>query len=335
MITRRGFFVVLGSLAAAGAARGGLRPPAARAQPASHRARVVAFTGVRVQELGESLRQGLRDVGYEDGRNLSLEWRYDEGTEDRTGALAALAGEIVRSRPDAIVVGASEARLRAVRDATAAIPIVFIALDFDPVAHGYVASLARPGRNLTGLFVRQPELAAKRMEVLHEALPRARRVAVLWDSFSADQWRAAEGAGRPLGLQLQAVELRAQPYDLAEAFRAAERGRAEALLVSASPAFYRERGRLAELGTAHRVAVVGPASEFADAGALLSYGIDQREVLRHAAVYLGKLLRGSRPADLPVEQPTTFDLIVNLKTASALGIAVPPAVLLRATRAID
>jgi putative tryptophan/tyrosine transport system substrate-binding protein len=210
-----------------------------------------------------------------------------------------------------------------------------IALDFDPLARGYVASLARPGGNITGLFVRQPELAAKRVELLKAALPGARRVAVFWDTFSADQLLETERVGRALGLQLQPVELRTRPYDFAAAFETAARGRAEAVLSSTSPALYGGRVRIAELAVRYHLPVIGPFRQFAEVGALLTFGVNLFEMNRYAATYVDKIVKGAKPADLPVEQPTKFELVVNLKAAKALGLTIPQSVLVRADEVIQ
>ena len=283
-------------------------------------------------DLIASFLRGLRDLGYEEGQNLTLERRYEEG---KTEALPAIFAQLVRLNLDVIVVPGPETRLRAARRATMTIPLVMIALDFDPLARGYVASLARPGGNITGLFVRQPELAAKRVELLKAALPGARRVAVFWDSFSADQLKETERVSRSLGVHLLPVELRNRPYDFAAAFETVNRGRAEAVLSSTSPALYGGRVRIAELAAKHRLPVIGPFRQFAEAGALLTYGVNLFELNRYAATYVDKILKGAKPADLPIEEPTKFELVINLKTARALGLKIPQPVLLRADEVIQ
>jgi putative ABC transport system substrate-binding protein len=276
--------------------------------------------------------QRLRELGYVEGQNLVIEFRTAEGKTERFPGIMA---ELVRLNPDLIVAGGPEAMLRAARQATATIPVVFVAIDFDPVARGYMASLARPGGNITGVVVRQLELAAKRLELLKEALPRVTRIAVLWDSFSADQANETENAGRSLRLQLQLVELQNPPYDFASAFKAAESGRAEAVLSSASPVLWRERARIAEQAAKYRLPVVGPFREFAEAGALFTYGVNLSEMYRHAALHVDKILRGAKPTDLPIEQPTRFEMVVNLRTAKILGLTIPPSVLVRADEVIE
>ena len=273
--------------------------------------------------------QRLRELGYVEGQNLVIEFRTAEGKTERFPGIMA---ELVRLNPDLIVAGGPEAMLGAARQATATIPVVFVAIDFDPVARGHVASLARPG---TGVVVRQLELAAKRLELLKEALPRVTRIAVLWDSFSADQATETKSASRSLRLQLQLVELQNPPCDFAGAFKAVESGRAEAVLSSASPVLWRERARIAEQAAKYRLPVIGPFREFAEAGALLTYGVNLSDMYRHAALHVDKILRGAKPTDLPIEQPTRFEMAVNLKTAKALGLTIPPSLLLRADQVIE
>jgi putative ABC transport system substrate-binding protein len=243
--------------------------------------------------------------------------------------------EFVSLKPDLIVAGGPEAVLQALRKATTTIPIVFVAIEFDPVTHGHVASLARPGGNVTGITLRQTELAVKRVELLKEALPGVTRVGVLWDSFSADQFKVTESAMRSFGLQLQSLEFAKPPYDLAGAFKLAERGRAEAVLCAATPVLWRERATIAKHAARHRLPVVAATSEEAQAGALLTYGTSLSGMYRQVATHADKILKGARPADLPVEQPTKFELVINLKTAKALGLTIPPSLLLRADQVIE
>jgi len=261
-----------------------------------------------------------------------LERRYDEA---KTETLAGIFAQLIRLNLDVIVVVGPEPRLRAARQATTTIPIVMIAIDYDPIARGYVTSLAQPGGNITGLFVRQPELAAKRVELLKAALPKARRVAMLWDEFSMDQMRETERASRSLGLQLFPVELRHGSHDFAGAFKTVEHSRAEALLSSASPLLFIERTRIIELAAKYRLPVIAPFRQFAEGGALLTYGVNLLEMNRHAATYVDKILKGAKPADLPIEQPTKFELVINAKTAKALGLTIPSSLLQRADEIIQ
>ncbi len=225
--------------------------------------------------------------------------------------------------------------LQAARKATATVPIVIVAVDFDPIARGYVATLAKPGGNVTGVVLRQIELTGKRMQFLKEALPNVTRVAVFWDAISADQWREAEKTALGLGLRLQGVELRNPPYHLTVAFRTAARGRAEALLLLMSPVFFPQRAQVAELGLKSQLPTICGLAQYAQAGALMSYGANLDDMFRQAAVYIDKIFKGVRPADLPIEQPTKFELLINLKTAKALGLTIPPSLLQRADQVIE
>ena len=224
--------------------------------------------------------------------------------------------------------------LHAARHATSTIPIVMIAIDYDPMARGYIAGLPRPGGNITGLFFQQLELTGKRLEFLKEALPKLTRVAVLWDAFSADQLPAAEAAARGVGVQLQPIELRQPPYDYASALSTAAAGQAEAVLPLMSPVFFRERTLLLGLLDTHRLPAIFGQREFADAGGLMAYGVSFDEMYRRAADYVDRILQGTKPADLPVEQPRRFEFVINLKTAQALGLTLPPGVLFQADEMI-
>ena len=209
-------------------------------------------------------------------------------------------------------------------------PIVMVAIDFDPIARGYIAGLPQPGGNITGLFLQQLELTGKRLEFLKDALPELTRVAVLWDAFSADQLPAAEAAARGMGVHLQPIELRHPPYDYASAFSAAVAGRAEAILPLMSPVFFRERVPLLERLATHRLPAIFGQREFVEAGGLMAYGASFDAMFRRAADYVDRILKGTKPTDLPVEQPTNFELVLHRKTAEALGITFPPTLLVLA-----
>src|SRR5574341_364870 len=281
----------------------------------------------RTASFLQAFEHRLRDLGYVEGQNLIIEFRTGEGKAERYPALAA---ELVQRHVDVLLVAGPEAPLRAARDATRTTPIVMVAIDYDPVARGYIVGLPRPGGHITGLFFQQLELTGKRLELLKGALPQLTRVAVLWDAFSADQLPAAGAAARGLGVHLQPVEMRHPPYDYASAFSAAAAGRAKALLPLMSPVFFRERGRLLELVGTHRLPAIFGQREFAEAGGLMSYGVNFNEMFRRAADYADRILKGTKPADLPVEQPTKFELVINLKTAKALGLTIPQSILIRA-----
>ena len=280
----------------------------------------------------EAFRAGLRDLGYLEGKSIVLELRNAEGKNDR---LAALADELVRLRVDLILALNTPAAMAAKR-ATTTIPIV-IARVTDPVRSGLVSSLARPGGNVTGLSFNNSELAVKGLELLREALPRIARVGVLSNADNPahmPQAAAMESAGDRIGLKLHSVLLRS-PNDLPAALQAVARVRAEALFVLDDTALTRQRGEILKLATAHSLPVVARYKDFADAGALIAYGPNLPAVYRRAAYYVDRLLRGARASDLPLEEPSVFDLVVNLRTAKALGLTISQSVLVRADHVIE
>ncbi len=307
-------------------------PRTATTQRPGHVARV-GFLGITAPDCSaappcQAMAQGLRDFGYVDGENLRIEFGAAEGQMER---LPALAAELVRLPVDVLVAGGPEAVLRAARDATSTIPIVMVAVDYDPIALGYIAGLPRPSGQITGLFLQQIEVTGKYLELLKDALPQVTRVAVLWDTISADQFRAAVGAARVVGVQLQSLELRDSPaYDYVSAFAAAAREGAEALIVLRSPLIGLGRDRIVALAAQHRLPTMFPARVWVEAGGLMSYGADTADMYRRAATYVSKILKGAMPADLPVEQPTKFTFVINLQTAQALGITIPPHLLILA-----
>ena len=279
----------------------------------------------------EAFRQGLRELGYVEGKNVVIEWRFAEGKADR---LRGLAAELVRLKVD-VIVTSSPAATRAAKEATVTIPIV-TAQDNDPVGNGLVASLARPGGNITGLSTLAPEISGKRLELVKEIVPRVSRVAVLGSSTTPGNpqaLRETELAARVLGLQLQYLEVRGAK-DIEPAFRAAAKDRAEAVLMLQSPVFVNQRRQLAELAVKFRLPVIYDRREFVDDGGLMSYGTNYTDLSHRAAIYVDKILKGAKPADLPVEQPTKFELVINLKTAKQIGLTIPPNVLARADRVI-
>lgn len=311
-------------------------PAVAEAQPAVRIPRI-GWLGGPTAETAEpfvrAFQQGLKDHGWTEGRNIVVEWRFAGGRAER---LPALAAELVRLGVDVIVVPSTPPALAA-KNATKTIPIVTVAIG-DPVGLGLVASLARPGGNITGLtgFV-NPEIAGKQLETLRKAAPRASRVAVLWNPDTrgtALSLREAEVAGRALGVQLQPLEAR-RLTDLDGAFAAMTAKRAGALLVLGDIAFLTNRVRLAALAARSRLPAMYSLREYAEAGGLMSYGPSTTELFRRAATYVDRILKGAKPADLPVEQPTTFELVINLRTARALGLSVPPSVLAAADVVIE
>ncbi len=312
-------------------------PLAAEAQQAAKIARIGYLAGnlAAAPRLEEAFRQGLRDLGYVEGRNVVIEYRDAEGKLER---LPALAAELVALKVDVIVAPSTPAALAA-KQATRTLPIVF-AVAADPVASGLVTSLARPGGNVTGLSILAPELVGKRLELLTQAVPGVSRVAVLWqpgglgERTEKDMLKGAEVAARALGVRLQFVEARG-PADFDRAFSDMTRARAGALTVLASTMFFSERRRLVDLAAKNRLPAVYPWREYVDAGGLMSYGPNIADLFRRAATYVDKILKGAKPADLPVEQPTKFELVINLKTAKALGLTIPPSVLGRADEVIQ
>jgi ABC-type uncharacterized transport system substrate-binding protein len=271
--------------------------------------------------------QRLRELGYVEGHNFAFEFRNAEGQADR---LPDLAAELVRLQVDVIVAPGPEATLQAARQATSTIPIVMLAINYDPMARGYIDGLARPGGNMTGVFFLQQELTAKRLELLKEALPQVTRLSALWDVHTADQLRAAEVAAQSLGIQLQSLELRNPPYDFEGAIGVAVRERAQALVVLSSANFLPKRAQIAELAVKHRLPAIFLFREYVEAGGLMAYGANLNDMYQRAASYVDRILKGTKPADLPVEQPTQFELVINLTTAKALGLTLPATFLYQA-----
>ncbi len=279
----------------------------------------------------EAFRQGLRELGYMEGKNIVIEWRYAEGKPDR---LRALATELVRLKVD-VIIASGPAITRAAKQATTTIPIVMVH-DSDPVGSGFVASLARPGGNITGLSNVAREISGKRLELLKEIVPRLSRVAVLGCSTcpaEAQTLKEVKVAARTLGIQLQYLEVQA-PKDIETSFQAATKGRADAVLVLSSPVADSQRTQLAELAVKNRLPGIYDRREFVEDGGLMSYGTNLADLSRRAATYVDKILKGAKPADLPVEQPMKFELVINLKTAKQIGLTIPPNVLARADRVI-
>jgi putative ABC transport system substrate-binding protein len=280
----------------------------------------------------QAFRLGLRDLGWVEGKNISIDYRYAEGKSDR---LRDLAAELVRLRVDIIVVSAATDALAA-QKATRTIPIV-VASTGDPVAEGLVESLARPGGNITGLSQMVPELGGKRLELLKEIVPKLSRVAVLWNPqgvASTLNWKELQSPARQLDVQLHSLEVRS-PKDLDQAFEEATRARAGALFVMPDPVLTANLKRIVGRAAKSRLPSIFHRSEFADAGGLVTYGADRADLYRRAATYVDKILKGAKPGDLPIDRATKFELVVNLKTAKALGLTIPQSVLRRADRVIE
>ena len=286
-----------------------------------------------IEHLIKALDEGLRELGYVEGRNVVFERRFADGKQER---LAALAVELVQSKVDIIVSGSNPV-IAAIRQATATIPVV-MGVSRDPVGSGFIASLARPGGNITGLANDPaPEIMGKNLELLKEAVPRVSRVAFLWNPVppgAAIYKNVVESAAANLGMTFQSVEVKGE-NEFEGAFAAMVRERANGLLVASDPIFYGSRTRLVLLAARHRLPAVYVQREFAEVGGLMSYGGNLAYQFRRAAVYVDKILKGAKPADLPVEQPTQFDLVVNMRTAKDLGIKIPNSVLALATKVIE
>jgi putative ABC transport system substrate-binding protein len=328
-MNRRAFLVTLtGSILAA--------PLAAEAQQAGKVYRIgylSAGSGTSNPRVLEAFRQGLRELGWVEGQNIVIEYRWAEG---RFGRLSDLAAELVRLKVDVIVASPTPAALAA-KNATGTIPIVGMSLT-DPIGVGLIASLARPGANVTGVsYSVGADIFAKHLQLLTEVVPRVHRVAVLSNPASPARPRTVSNlkdAARPLGLQLRLLDARG-PGDFDGAFAAMAQERVGALLVVTDPAFIPHRARLVDLAIKNRLPSIFTQGADAEAGGLMSYGPRLADLHRRAATYVDKILKGAKPADLPVEEPITFELVINLKTAKALGLTIPPSLLQRADQVIE
>jgi putative tryptophan/tyrosine transport system substrate-binding protein len=332
-VNKREFVTLLGGAAA--------WPLAARAQQAGRTYRIGFFGGFTlgspvpetVMGLGYPVfRDELRKRGFIDGRNLVIDLH---STRQEAGRLRAEAAELARSNVDLIVAAGPEVALQAALAATRTIPIVMWANNFDPLSRGYVQTLARPGGNVTGLFTRQPELAAKQVEILKETFPDRTRLTALWDAFSADQLDGAQRAANSMQLSLRALKLENPPYDIPAVFERVAQSDPQMLLVLSSPYFGPHNREIAQHTIAARLPAMFIFKYYVEAGGLMSYGIDVKADFRRLAEYVAKILNGAAPAELPVEQPTKFELVLNLKTAKALGVDIPTSLLLRADEVIE
>jgi len=297
----------------------------------------VGILGIKASDPAETrywqaFRLSLRERGWTEGKNISLEYRWTEGNSAR---LPELVADLVQLEVD-LILARSSFFVQPAKEATSSIPIVFV-VHADPVGMGHVASLARPGGNITGLATLFPELNVKGLEMLISAVPRAKRIAVLWNPDTPSHTpslKALEEAARPVKLQLQTVAARTGA-DLESAFSAMARAHAQAVHVFSSAVLHAERQHLTELAIRHRLPTMFSQKEFVDAGGLMSYGADYVDLFRRGAIYVDKILKGAKPGDLPIEQPTKFDLVINLKTAKALGLTIPPSLLRRADQVIE
>ncbi len=298
----------------------------------SQKVRRIGFLGSAPSPPTDAFRQGLRDLGWIEGQNLIIAWRWMEGRPER---LPELAEELVRLNPD-VILATSSTQVEAVRQKTKTIPIVFAA-HADPVGVGHVASLARPGGNITGISMVMTDLSVKKLELLKESVSEASRIAVLWNPTTPSHspaLKALEAAARLLGVELHRVEARVLE-ELEGAFTAMTRERVGAFLVLGSPVYFTERARLAELELKHRLPGIFDFRESVEAGGLMSYGPDINDMYRRSATYVDKIHKGAKPADLPFDQASRYDLVINLKTAKALGLTLPPSVLVWATQVIQ
>ena len=299
-----------------------------RAQPAAKPYRV----GVLGSGSNKILQQSLNALGYLEGRDFILEVRNPEGKPE---LLDALASDLVRIRVDVIIASNPNAVFSAKR-ATSTIPIVMMHTP-DPVQLGLVSSFTRPGGNITGVTTLSADMSIKQLELLKDAIPRASRIALLWNP--ENPWhpatvKALQARSEPLGVQIQALEVRS-PEGIDRAFRSMTTAQSQAVLVLADPMTFFNRRQLAELAIRHRLPMMGSLADYADAGSIMSYWADAGDVQRRAASYVDRLFKGAKPGDLPIEQPTKFELVLNLKTAKALGITLPRSILLRADRLIE
>ena len=312
----------------------GLAPLAAEAQ--AGKMYRIAFLGAGSAQSEayevDALRAGLHDLGYLEGKNIVIEYRWAEGKYDR---LPDLAAELVRLKVDVIVTGGTQSTQAAMK-ATTTIPIVMVGTG-DPLRSGLVASLARPGGNVTGSTQLGAEVAGKRLQILKDIVPNVSRVAFLWNRANVSHmpyFNELQAAARGLRLTLQSVEVQ-EPHEFEKAFAGMMRERPDALIVTADGTHQLRQAWIVDFAAKRRLPVMYQLKEYVEAGGLMSYGTSITDIYRHAAIYVDKILKGAKPADLPVEQPTKFDLVINLKTAKALGLTIPQSVLLRADQVIE
>jgi ABC-type uncharacterized transport system substrate-binding protein len=326
---RRQFITLLGGTAVA-------LPLTARAQPADRIACVGFFGADRSAPLPDTTYRAFIDElqihGFKNGQNLIVDYRR---VEQDLPALSADAAELVRSNVNVLVTQGTEPALQAALGATRTLPIVMMAANYDPFASGYVKSLARPDDNVTGVFLRQTELAEKQTELLWQAFPDRTHISILWDAISAPQFNAAERRAKIFGLQVYSLKLENPPYDFEAAFGSLAAASTETLLVLSSPHFISARGQIVQLAIQHRMPTMFIFRTYVEAGGLLSYGADFAAMHRQAATHVAKILKGAKVGDIPIEQPNRFEFAVNLRTAKAIGIELPTSILLRADEVIE
>jgi ABC-type uncharacterized transport system substrate-binding protein len=321
---RREFITLIGGAAAS--------PLAARAQQAGKMLRVgTASTQPKSSFVWKSFEQRMNELGYEEGKNYTFEYVNVSKVEDYETSYRKLAAREV----DVIVAAGPEINLKSALASSDTKPIVMLAVDYDPLARGYVTSLARPAGNVTGLFLQQIELTAKRLQLLKSVVPDLQALTVLRDRTTFDQWEAAEGAAANLGLRVTGVDLGDPPFDYDKVLAQAKPEYRGTIFVLASGFFLRDRERLADFTLRNRLVSMFSYREVVDVGGLLSYGPSFTIMFRRAAEYVDRIARGAKPADLPIEQPTKFELVINLKTAKTLGLAIPPSLLATADEVIE
>jgi len=331
-VRRREFITLIGSTAAGAVSA----PFSVSAQPQSTRAFRLGVIGPALTSASpisntRAFLAELRELGFVEGRNLAVEYR----PQDDPRGVFVVAADLLRTQPDVIVVAGGEFPLQAVVGASIAVPIVMVAVNYDPIERGYVKSLSRPGGNITGVVFRQLEFAGKLVELMAEAYPRRERLTVLFDAQTADVFDAAERTAKTLRMQVQSIKLEKLPYDFDAAFREASAGSAQMALVLSSIIFTRHSTEITQLAIKYRMPTMFTARHYVNVGGLMSYGVDFGTMWRAAGGLVAKILKGARAADLPVELATRFETVVNLKTARTIGIEFPTSILLRADEVIE
>jgi putative tryptophan/tyrosine transport system substrate-binding protein len=315
------------------AAASALLLPASTAPAETAKMLRVGYVGMQPAEapIYDAFRERMAELGYRAGANFAFEYLRTPNVEAYPETYAAL----LALKPDIVLTAGSEPALRAAQAAAGGLPIVLLAVDFDPLVRGYVKSLAQPGGNITGIFVPQLELARKRIELAHELLPQATRLGILWDASSLDQAMAANDAALGMGFEPRLIEVTDQPPDYAAAFARMIGARGEPVVVPASPVFLRDRAEIEKMAREHGVPMIAAFRENAASGAVMSYGIDLADLFRDIADVVDHVAKGRKPAELPIAPPSHFHLALNLRAAAALGLAVPPTLLARADEVME
>jgi putative ABC transport system substrate-binding protein len=324
---RRELIILLGSSIA-------VRPLFAHAQQEAQIARVGYLSPNPRESFSafDAFTSELAGLGYRDGQNLSIDFRF---VGDDIRGLSKAAAELVQKNVDVVVADGPEAALQAALRASSSVPVVILAVNYDPVARGYIASLAHPGGSVTGMVYRQTDLAEKQLQLLREAVPEATHLAVLWDALSGDQMGALERGAQTRNFTVTSFKLEHPPYDFDAAFRTLAARSPQMVLVLSSPYFNRQRDHVAALARQYRLPTMFTFQSYVEAGGLMFYGADTDAMHRRAAHHVAKILRGAKPGDLPVEQPTYLKLVINLATAHAIGLTIPQQVVARADEVIE